>query len=440
MKPVCQVSHSQILAGKCPWCDQPLGDSGAGSEAGAPVWNIPAMAAALDDPNDEVRSLTLSNLMRKGPPTDQAVPLLSKALSDARGRGGEMAGHALCHLGRELSEADASRFEAQIPGSPHELAIRILLLGCYFLGQRASDAARQARQQHIHWLIQNAPESETAGSPDALLLARDDLAAYTRAKQLWLAQIDSHRRDTRILGNAASFFTLNDGAMSEKLLREAQSLEPDNPDWHERLGQLYSLTGGRDATQQRTRAASAFQEFEAAERLQRRPRPESRAGSGSENPDEDSVGNLLMWIHKLPELAKSAFAAGEFEHARNYATELLQKSSSPELPEFFRERNGNAVHYGNLILGRIAFQSGDIEQAKRHLLASAESSGSPNLNSFGPNMSLARDLLEQGEREVVLAYFQRCAVFWESGAGQLKGWTREIQNGVIPEFGANLRY
>jgi tetratricopeptide (TPR) repeat protein len=440
MKPVCQVSHSQILAGKCPWCDEPLGDRGEGSDGGTPVWNIPAMAAALDDPSEEIRIVTVSNLMSKGQPADQAVPLLSKALTDARARSGNMAAHALCHHGGELSDAEAARFEAQIPGSPHELTIRILLLGFYFLGQRASDAARQARQRHIYWLIQNAPESETAGSPHASLLARSDLAAYTRAKELWLAQIDSHPRETKILGNAASFFTLNDGAMSEKLLREAQSVEPDNPEWHERLGHLYSLRGGQDATQVRTSAASAFREFEAAEQLQRRPRPQSPDESGSEDAEKDTVGKLLMWIHKLPELAKAAFAAGEFEHARNYATELLQKSASPELPEFFREHNGNAIHYANLILGRIAFQSGDIEQAKRHLLASAESSGSPNLNSFGPNMSLARDLLEHGEREVVLAYFKRCALFWKSGDDQLKEWTREIQNGVIPDFGANLRY
>jgi hypothetical protein len=82
----------------------------------------------------------------------------------------------------------------------------------------------------------------------------------------------------------------------------------------------------------------------------------------------------------------------------------------------------------------------DGRQPEIVFLASAESSGSPNLSSFGPNMSLARDLLEHGEREVVLAYFKRCGVFWRSGEDQLKEWTREIQNNVIPDFGANLRY
>ena len=217
-------------------------------------------------------------------------------------------------------------------------------------------------------------------------------------------------------------------------------VEPDNPEWPERLGHLYSLDGGRDTADARTNATSAFREFETAERLQRQRRPEPPSDGDPEQIKKETVTNLLMWIHKLPELAKAAFAAGELEHARNYATELLQKSASPDLPEFFREHNGNAIHYGNLILGRIAFQSGDVEQAKRHLLASAESSGSPNLNSFGPNMSLAKDLLEHGEREVVLAYFQRCAIFWTSGKDQLEEWTAEIKNGVIPHFGANLSY
>ena len=38
---------------------------------------------------------------------------------------------------------------------------------------------------------------------------------------------------------------------------------------------------------------------------------------------------------------------------------------------------------------------GRIEEAKRHLLAAGRSSGSPVLGSFGPNMSLAKDLLEK---------------------------------------------
>src|ERR1700677_852158 len=60
----------------------------------------------------------------------------------------------------------------------------------------------------------------------------------------------------------------------------------------------------------RPAAAKAFRELEASERLQRQTRPESQSGVNFGEASEDAVGNLLLWIHKLPELAKAAFDAG----------------------------------------------------------------------------------------------------------------------------------
>jgi hypothetical protein len=55
-------------------------------------------------------------------------------------------------------------------------------------------------------------------------------------------------------------------------------------------------------------------------------------------------------------------------------------------------------------------------------------------------MSLAKDLLEQGEEEVVLEYFELCRAFWEMHRGRLDEWTSTVKNGSIPDFGANLVY
>jgi tetratricopeptide (TPR) repeat protein len=440
MKPACQTSHPQILAGKCPWCDSQIGDPQLVEDSTGPIWNVSAMAAALDDSSENVRSMTVMNLTRKGPPLDQAIPLLSKALRDRSEKVGRRAEQMLLsRAGRQLTAEDTQRIEAQMAGSPHELALRILALGYYLLGQRESDTARSARQNHIFWLIEHAPASGTAGSPEASILNRDDPQAYVEARSLWLDQVASHPRDTNILGNAAQFFVLNDFEQSEKLLKQARALEPDNPEWPERLGQLYSLRGGRDASDQRIFAASALREFQAAERLQSQADPQPPADGDPEAIEEAKVTTLLMLIHKLPKLAKTAFDAGEFEHARNYATELLEKSVSTKVPEFFRN-DGNALHHGNLILGRVALRSGDLEQAKRRLVAAAKVSGSPQLDSFGPNMSLALELLEQGERDVVLEYFRRCGTFWKLGADRLQEWTSQVEKGVIPDFGPNLRY
>ncbi|CAN5524050.1 hypothetical protein BH18VER1_BH18VER1_08710 [soil metagenome] len=141
-------------------------------------------------------------------------------------------------------------------------------------------------------------------------------------------------------------------------------------------------------------------------------------------------------FYALNEVAKESFAAGNAEDARTYAEELLKL-----MPSFRPNWNyGNALHDANMVLGRIAARDNRIDDAKRYLLESGKTPGSPQLDSFGPNMSLAKDLLEKGERDSVLEYFGMCRRFWKMHGGRLNKWTVDVQHGRIPDFGANLFY
>ena len=108
--------------------------------------------------------------------------------------------------------------------------------------------------------------------------------------------------------------------------------------------------------------------------------------------------------------------------------------------------HGNGVHHAHRLLGQIALERGDTEAAARELLASGTGPSSPQLASFGPNMSLAKALLERGERDVVLDYLKACRTMWTmSGAGPsrehpLDRWERAITAGLEPDFGPNLMY
>jgi hypothetical protein len=93
-----------------------------------------------------------------------------------------------------------------------------------------------------------------------------------------------------------------------------------------------------------------------------------------------------------------------------------------------------------MVLGMIALRKGDVPQAKRDLAESANIEGSPTLDSFGPNMLLAKALLERGEHEAVLEYFESCRSFWTMGAKQLDAWAATVRSGGVPLFGANLVY
>lgn len=56
-------------------------------------------------------------------------------------------------------------------------------------------------------------------------------------------------------------------------------------------------------------------------------------------------------------------------------------------------------------------------------------------------MTLANELLEKNEREVVLEYFKLCRTFWKLHKDdKLKLWVEQVTSGKTPDFGANLYY
>lgn len=134
--------------------------------------------------------------------------------------------------------------------------------------------------------------------------------------------------------------------------------------------------------------------------------------------------------------AKTALDVAKPVEADAYARELLT------LADKFKSdwNTGNAIHDGHVVLGRLALAKGDRPAACRHLLDAGSTKGSPQLNSFGPNMTLARDLLEAGERDCVLRYLDACRRFWTTGQDKLTDWEEAVRRGRTPDFGTNLLY
>ena len=55
-------------------------------------------------------------------------------------------------------------------------------------------------------------------------------------------------------------------------------------------------------------------------------------------------------------------------------------------------------------------------------------------------MSLAKDLLANGEKDTVIQYFDLCRSFWKMDRDRLDQWKREVEAGKIPDFRADLVY
>src|SRR2546422_4049314 len=324
--------------------------------------------------------------------------------------------------GYRLSGPEAEKLEKTLLADPKNLIAHITLVA-YYTSQH-DDLSRARKSEHALWLIRNIPDREILHDVVyAQLMKRDQ--GYEEAKQLWLKHLDTFHNNVVVLANAAEFFILSDKQLSERLFKQLAVADPKNPRWPRELGHLYMLEmqsagntpqkEGPTGADKSSLAASAYQNFERAYRLQR----------------NDQEKRMLM-----SQLATSALEAGEIETAQRWARDGLNDATTATSAWSV----ANSVHHAHIILGRIALRAGDLAEARKHLIQASQSQGSPQLDSFGPNMMLAKELLEKGERDAVIQYFQKCASFWKDDRGQLVQWAAIVREGGIPNFGANLVY
>jgi tetratricopeptide (TPR) repeat protein len=318
--------------------------------------------------------------------------------------------------GGRLSDEEAEKLEKSLDANPDDISTRTKLLGYYFLKAHESDTFKKIRQEHVLWIIRNAPEEMIAGLPEIQLDPDFDGEVFVEAKGLWLENIENDGENTAMLGNAAKFFQRYDWDMTEDLFKRVQVLEPDNPDWPQLLGNhYYILMNWLPGDARKVFAKKSSEQYERALAL---------------------LTDERLRFYMLSDVAKSSFEAEDIKKAKGHAIELLDKAQ-----QYKNDWNyGNAIHHGNLVLGRISLKSGDIEKAKEFLIKAGKTTGSPQLNSFGPNMTLAKELLEKGEKEAVIKYFELCAKFWGMGDGHLEDWSSAVKMGAMPDFGSNLNY
>lgn len=153
---------------------------------------------------------------------------------------------------------------------------------------------------------------------------------------------------------------------------------------------------------------------------------------------EIELNNAESELHRfyaLNDAAKTSFNAKEFDKAIKYATELSMLAK--KYPNDWNY--GNAIYDSHIVLGRLALLENDIETATNELFLAAKTPGSPQLDSFGPNMTLARDLIEKGQTESVINFLIECKRFWYDHQ-KVDEWIKAIQSGKMPDFRANLVY
>jgi hypothetical protein len=317
-------------------------------------------------------------------------------------------------FGGRLTEEQVEALEKRLENNPRDTGSRIKLLRHYY--SRRTKAARAAHLEHILWMIENDPGTKLAGQPYCRVSAWTDQEGYERARTMWLEQVAAHPRNTGVIGNAARFILQYDKQIAEDLLNMAKAIEPDNPQWPRLLATInLPKPRAEDSEEESNPKKVALQQIEEAYEL-----------------TTSETQKLLL----LSGMAKAAYEAAEYEKADSYARQALAAVDRLSV----ENTHGESIHQGNIVLGRMAFDGGGVHKAKEYLLAAGRTPGSPTLNSLGPNMGLAKQLLDVNESEVVMEYLELCGVFWKGGTDKLAAWKAVIEEGGIPDFKSNLNY
>ena len=310
--------------------------------------------------------------------------------------------------GSRMSEDEASLQEFRISETPHDLIARAKLMG-YYGKPVNSDEEQRKYQEHALWVIEHAPRDPLAN--EVHLLHPKYSVAYESGKRMWQSHLQSSPRDLALILNAANYLVVHDTDLAIDLLSLGRNIESKIPKWSKRLAQAYELRSRHKGWVSKDDSAKALAEQERAYKL----------ASACDKTDE---------LSSLPEIA---YNADEFKKANEYSKRLLHAANSLVDDVCNESTISDMRHTSHSILGRIALRNGDSDAAITHLSEAANVKGSPVLCSFGPSMSLAKELLEKGFEQPVLSYLKKCQTFWTNDRGKLNQWRGDIDGGNIPK-------
>ena len=305
----------------------------------------------------------------------------------------------LLYSGKSLLKAKAEELEAALRKEPEKIEDRVMLIG-YYTWNGHSSPERLRLRGHVLWMIENHPEHAATAEPSLRDLP-DDPEGNAQILEIWNKNLQSRSDDLAVLKNAEKFYFGKDPAEADRLIHRIAAREPNNREWPAELAQLYRMFGipGENIENPGKRA---LEEYRRVLELTRNP-----------------AARLAL----SGEMADAAFKIGDFPAAVQLAKVYLESSDR------------GAAQRANTILGRVALRTGDIASAKQYLLDSADDGAARDIAFSGPTLVLAKEMIEHGERDAVVEYFEHCLVLWPRGESVLRIWIADIKSGKTPKLG-----
>ncbi len=376
--------------------------------------------------------------------------------------------------------AESERLQKKIADHPDNMGDRTALLG-YLTNQNVPLTPQQleARRNNILWLVEHRAGANICAEPSLLLPARGrlaDPAGSAEVVALWKALVAKPGARNEVIANAAIYLraldvpaalAILDAHPNEPVLARARGLV-DAAAVIGLTGVVQNLRFGSSATLRATPEAKvarleidtssnpllvgsaglAFAQgkidtpfdltfgeddvFTLAERWLRRaielapPGDEWKAPLGrtlvviaGRTLDPAAKVNMLREAEPLvsdgarpdviANLAVAEFNTGDDEAAGREAGRVLALGPKTVSP----------YNLAQTILGRVAAAKGDLIEAKKRLIASLTMPATIKNALFEPNMTLAQDILDAGDREAVLEFLEASRVFWKFDRGRI---------------------
>ena len=127
--------------------------------------------------------------------------------------------------------------------------------------------------------------------------------------------------------------------------------------------------------------------------------------------------NKLNQVQQKKFLQANTVLAARFdqpETARNYIQQYENLRNA--LP--VSQQSGDALHQINIAKGWLALRDADDKSAIHFLIESTKVKGSPLLSSFGPDMTMVRELYKRGKIQATLDYLTLSESFWKSDSAK----------------------
>jgi hypothetical protein len=389
----------------------------------------------------------------------------------------------LTSIAAAAQSSEMERFQKRIADHPDNIADRqALLRSVSFQGGVPIEKARPVRREQILWLIAHQPGAKVFDEPFMQLWPRGRLAdpeGYAQAAQLWKEKASAPDANTKTIANAAVFFKIPNPAEGLAILDAAVRDHPHDPDLSRARGVLdaaliLGLSGIDDnnfpiyTTSIARRAAPPA----SAARKQVESSDDANLVGGAGEffthnvfpfpitfGDDDLQALAEKWLRRAHQLAPAPDAwstplsnairvraqrtndPAEKLRLLNEASTLLSENPKRRMladiaqAEFDASNDADAerdaqvlldpnrgiydYHIGQTILGRLALAHGNAAEAKEHLLASVKPPASIKSPSLRPNMLLAQEILDTGDKDTVLQFLEASRTLWPFDQGRI---------------------